>query len=200
MNETIAYYNRNAVNFIAGTLHADMSENRRRFLEHVKPGGRILDAGCGSGRDALAFKEAGYAVDAFDASPEICKRASEILGFPVDCKRFEELEGEEEYNAIWACASLLHVNQENLPDVLNRLKKLLRPDGVLYVSFKEGVSERVKNGRFFHDTTEEECKVLLEDAGLEVLEIWKSQDVREGRGEESWINGVGKKTVQFVRD
>ena len=64
MNDTINYYNLNAESFIAGTLNADISRARDLFLKYVKPGGRILDAGCGSGRDSLAFMAAGYEVDA----------------------------------------------------------------------------------------------------------------------------------------
>lgn len=192
MSETIEYYNRNAESFIAETLHADMSDCRNRFLHYVIPGGKILDAGCGSGRDSLVFMEEGYQVDAFDASEEICRVATGLLGFPVECKRFEDLSGEEEYDGIWACASLLHVREADLPDVMERLTKLLKPEGSLYASFKEGDGERVKGGRFFHDMTEEQGKELFWTAGLEVLEVFTSQDVREGRAGESWVNIIGR--------
>ena len=195
MTDTIAYYNQNAENFVSGTLHADMSENQSRFLRHVKPGGRILDAGCGSGRDTIAFLKAGFQADAFDASEEICRLASENTGIPVACKLFEELSGEAEYDGIWACASLLHVKAENLPDVMMRLKRLLKPEGILYASFKEGSTERVKEGRFFHDMTAESLRALFEQTGLTVLESFFSRDVREGRNNENWVNIIGKKTT-----
>lgn len=190
MNDTIEYYNQNAEIFVKETLHADMNENRKRFLKYVRPGGKILDAGCGSGRDALAFRQAGYQVDAFDASEEICRLASENLGFQVRCLRFQDLEGEAEYDGIWACASLLHVPGDELPDVIQRLKKLLKPGGVLYVSFKKGEGERSKGGRYFQDMTEEKQKDLFETAGLTVLESYESADVREDRKEEKWVNGI----------
>ena len=193
MNDTINYYNLNAESFIAGTVNADMSYARNLFLKYVKPGGRILDAGCGSGRDSLAFMDAGYEVDAFDASAEICRLASERLGFPVACRRFEDLEGEEEYDGIWCCASLLHVRKTDMADVMRRLKKLLKTEGAIYVSFKKGDSERVKDGRFFNDMTLETCEKLLRESGFEVLELYESGDVREGREDEKWINAVGKK-------
>lgn len=195
MNKTIDYYDQNAEKFIAGTLHADMDEIRNLFLRYVKPGGKILDAGCGSGRDSLAFLEAGYAVDAFDASPEMCRLTSKMLGFTVECKRLEELTGESEYDGIWACASLLHVKAEDLPDVMLRLKKLLKPVGVLYASFKEGSGEREKDGRFFHDMTEDECRKLFQETGLEVVDVLRSQDVRENREGEYWVNVVGSSSI-----
>ena len=193
MNETIEYYNRNAESFVSGTLHADMSDTRKRFLDYVKPDGRILDAGCGSGRDSLAFLKEGYQVDAFDASEEICRLASKILGFPVECKRFEEITGTSIYDGIWACASLLHVSGEELPGVMCRLEKLLKPEGILYASFKKGNAERNKNGRFFHDMTENACRDLFQSVNMEVLDFFISQDVREGRTDEYWVNIIGKK-------
>lgn len=193
MSETIEYYNRNAESFIAGTLHADMSDCRNRFLHYVIPGGKILDAGCGSGRDSLVFMEEGYQVNAFDASEEICRAATQLLGFPVECKRFEELSGVAEYDGIWACASLLHVKEADLLDVMKRLKRLLKPEGILYASFKEGDTERVINGRFFHDMTAAQCRDLFQAMGLEVIEIFTSQDVREGRAGENWVNIIGTK-------
>ncbi len=193
MNSTIEYYNKNAESFISGTINADISNDRNRFLHYVTPGGRILDAGCGSGRDALAFLQAGYIVNAFDASEEICRRATKLLGFTVECKRFEELSGCYEYDGIWACASLLHVSEIDLPDVINRLKELLKPKGIIYASFKEGSSERVKGGRFFHDMTEQSCRELFSDAGLEVLELYRSEDVRADHAGEMWVNIIARK-------
>lgn len=191
MNETIDYYNQNADSFIEKTLQADMSDCRDRFLKYLVPGGRILDAGCGSGRDSLAFLELGYQLDAFDASKEICRLATELLGFPVECKRFEDLSGESVYDGIWACASLLHVKEENLDDVVKRLRKLLKPNGILYASFKLGEGERIHNGRFFHDMTCDRCRQLFEGAGFKVLELFVSGDVREDHQGEKWVNFVG---------
>lgn len=190
MNNTIEYYNQNAETFVKETLHADMNENRKRFLKYVRLGGKILDAGCGSGRDALAFGQAGYQIDAFDASEEICRLASENLGFPVRCLRFQELDGEAEYDGIWACASLLHVSGDELPDVIQRLKKLLKPGGILYASFKKGDGDRNKDGRYFHYMTQEKLTALFEAAGLTVLESYESEDVRKKRKEEKWVNGI----------
>ena len=192
MNETIKYYDRNAERFIAGTLDADMSDCRERFLKYVPAGGKLMDAGCGSGRDTAAFLEAGYQVDAFDASAEICRLVSERLGIPIACKRFEDLEGEAEYDGIWACASLLHVQVENLTDVISRLRKLLKSQGVLYASFKEGSAERVKEGRYFHDMTLESCAQLFKEQGFTILELFPSGDVREGRAGERWVNIIGR--------
>ena len=192
-NNTIDFYNTNAAEFAARTENADMSECRGRFLNYMVSGGRILDAGCGSGRDMIAFRNAGFDVSGIDASAELCRIASEKTEIPVKQMRFEELEGEEEYDGIWACASLLHVARVDLLDVLNRLRKLLKTDGILYASFKYGTEDRIKDGRYFCDFTEESCRSLMEKAGFVVREIFVTGDVREGRGDEMWVNVISSK-------
>ncbi len=191
-DRTVQYYNRNAAAFYAGSAGADMRECRARFLHYLKPGARILDAGCGSGRDALAFLQAGYETDAFDASSELCAIASEKTGIAVRQDRFETLTGEDIYDGIWACASLLHVRRDDLPEVLRRLRRLLKKDGVLYASFKYGTGERQNGERYFHDLTEDTLTGLLEEAGFEIKEVFVTQDVREGREDEKWVNAIAR--------
>lgn len=192
-DKTIRYYDEHAEDFIAGTENADMRECRERFLQYLKQGQKILDAGCGSGRDVIAFREAGYEVEAFDASAEICRIASEKTGIEVKQMWFEELEGADQYDGIWACASLLHVKPADLPDVLQRLHRLLKTEGILYVSFKYGSAEREKDGRYFHDLTENTCRELLTEAGLSIRELFVTQDVRNGRSQEKWVNAIAGK-------
>ena len=192
-NSTIEYYNRNAEAFVAGTISADMSYCLGRFMAYLEPGCRVLDAGCGSGRDTLVFLESGFAVDAFDASEEICRIASGNTGIDVKCLRFEDLSGEAEYDGIWACASMLHVEKKNLPGVFHKLNALLKDGGVLYASFKYGSAEREKDGRHFSDMTEQELAGLVTGEGLEILELFKTTDVRPGRENEAWINVIVRK-------
>jgi len=192
-NKTIEYYNSHAAEFVTGTENADMGECRSRFLSYLEPGQKILDAGCGSGRDIIAFINAGFVVDGFDASSELCRIASEKTGIPVRQMRFEDLEGEEEYDAVWACASLLHIAREDLPGVLLRMYRLLKPGGKCYTSFKYGSGERTKEGRYFRDLEENEGRALMEDAGFTVVELFITGDVRPDRKNEKWINIIMKK-------
>ena len=192
VNSTIEYYNRNAEAFAAGTISADMSVCLSRFLEYIEPGSRVLDAGCGSGRDSLYFLGKGYIVDAFDAAEEICKIASSNIGIDVKCLRFEDLSGEDEYDGIWACASLLHVKKKDLPEVFHKLNALLKNGGILYASFKYGTAEREKEGRHFSDLSEKELFDLVTCAGMRILELFVTKDVRPGRGNEAWVNVIAK--------
>ena len=195
--QTIDYYNSHARDFSDSTFDADMSECRARFLHYLHPGQKILDAGCGSGRDAAAFLKAGYRTDAFDASESLCLIASEKTGIPVKHLYFEELEGEEIYDGIWACASLLHVAARDLPDVLKRIYRLLKSNGIFYASFKKGEGERMKGERYFHDLTEEKCRGLALDAGFSVKEIFITKDVRQGRSCEEWVNIIAGKEKEL---
>ena len=188
MKKTRDFYNENASSFFEGTVGADMSENYKVFLERLPQGAHILDAGCGSGRDSLAFKEMGYQVTAIDASEELCKLAAEYIGQEVRHIRFEELDYENTFDGIWACASLLHVPSVELPQVIEKLAKALKKDGVMYASFKYGEFEGERSGRYFYDLTEEKAEELFTVGGLKGVKMWITGDVREGRGDEKWVN------------
>ena len=193
VDSNIEYYNTNAASFVAGTQNVDMSLWRDKFEAYVSDGSRILDAGCGSGRDSKAFIQHGFSVVAFDASREMCKAASELIGQEVWQMKFEELSFDEEFDGIWACASLLHVSYEELPGVMKKLKKALKPKGVIYVSFKYGDGKMTKGERTFSNFTETTVEKLLNDTGFEMIESGITGDVRKGRGDEKWINAIAKK-------
>lgn len=188
MKKTQDFYNQNAAEFFEGTVVADMTQNYMPFLERLPKGAKILDAGCGSGRDSLAFKKLGYEVTAIDGSEELCKLASEYIGQAVKYMQFQELDFENQFDGIWACATLLHVVSEELPEVIKRLVKALKKDGVLYASFKYGNFEGERNGRYFCDLTEEKAEELFTIGGLKVEKMWITRDVREGCGDEKWVN------------
>lgn len=191
-DKTIEYYDCNAGDFIEGTVNVDTGSLRERFLKYLPEGGSILDLGCGSGRDSKCFKDAGYEVTAIDASRELCIKASEYAGIDVRCMRFEELDDVDKYDGVFACASLLHVPEKDLPDVLTKIKTALKPRGVLYASFKYGDFAGERDGRFFHDMNEESVDKLFSNApGFRVEEMWQSYDVRRDK-DAYWINVIAR--------
>jgi SAM-dependent methyltransferase len=187
---SVNYYNRNAEAYFAGTIHADVHDLRSKFLIHVRSGGDILDAGCGSGRDALAFRTAGYNVTAFDASAQMCRMARQYAQVQVIHMTFQEVMWRGAFDGIWACASLLHVPCVELSKVLRRLFHALRPSGVLYASFKHGSGERIVDGRHFTNMTELELGPLLKTIGFSSAKYWITDDVRPGRTSEQWLNAL----------
>ena len=190
---TLTYYNNNAQIFSDSTLNVDMSALYAEFLPHVKQHGHILDAGCGSARDAAYFKNQGFTVSAFDASPALAKLASNHLQQPVEVKTFQELECVNKYDGIWCCASLLHVPKADLPQVFLKLQNALKPNGVLYVSFKYGTQERVHNGREFTDLNESALTALITShTKLKIIKQWQTVDQRPERESEVWLNALIK--------
>lgn len=195
VDDTLDYYNSKAKDFVSGTVDVAFTEIQDLFLEYIPAGGKILDFGCGSGRDTKYFLSKGYDVDATDGSKELCKIASEYTGVPVKQMLFEELNAIEKYDGIWACASILHVEKKQLPDVMQKMAIATKKGGVVYASFKYGDFEGVKNGRFFTYLTEESFGELLKNIpGLAIEKLWISADVRAERGEERWLNIVLRKS------
>ena len=103
---SIGYYDRQSDLFFAGSVWADMSATQARFLARLPTPAEILDGGCGSGRDALAFAEAGHRVTAFDGSVEMVRRAREHTGLPVLHMTFDQVDWIDRFDGIWTCASL----------------------------------------------------------------------------------------------
>ncbi|WP_428944269.1 class I SAM-dependent methyltransferase [Pantoea sp. FN060301] len=184
------YYQQNAQRFYDDTVDVDMSALYAPFLAHLRPGARILDAGCGSGRDTKAFSERGYEVEAFDASPALAARARQLTGKPVAVIRFQELAAVGKYDGIWCCASLLHVPENALPEVMTRLARALKPGGVWYLSFKYGRGEREKDGRRFTDMDEASLRNIVAGSDVEIERVWLTGDARPGREAERWLNGL----------
>lgn len=194
MSNTLNYYNENAKSFIEGTANVDFVSVQDIFLQLLPSYGTILDFGCGSGRDTKYFIEHGYKVDAIDGSIELCKLASEYTGIDVKHMLFQELTDARKYDGIWACASILHVKRTELPEILQKMCNATKNNGIIYVSFKYGDFEGERNGRYFTDMTEESMSELLTYIPeLKVEKQWITGDVREGRGDERWLNMILRK-------
>ena len=188
-NSTIDFYNKNAQAYFESTVELDMSRLYAPFLERLRPEAKVLDAGCGSGRDSLFFKSQGFKVTAFDASEEMVRLASQLLGQPVLHMTFEDLNLPDEYDGIWACASLLHVERTQLPAVIAELAKYLKPGGVFYMSFKYGNEEYWKDGRYFNCLDEDHLLTILQNLPeLTVEGMFITTDVRPDRKVERWLN------------
>lgn len=194
MDKTIEYYNQNADMFAQGTRLVDFTVVQERFAKMLPAGSRILDFGCGSGRDTKYFLEKGYRVEATDGSSELCKLASDFTGIEVKEMLFQDLDARGKYEGIWACSSILHLSKRELLPVIRKMCDALKDNGVIYTSFKYGDFEGERNGRYFTDFTEDTfdkfIKVIQE---LTIEEEWITSDVRPGRGEEKWLNLILRK-------
>lgn len=192
--DTIDYYNVNAKNFRDTTVFVKFENTQKRFLDKLPARARILDFGCGSGRDTKYFLGQGYQVDAIDGSVELCKLASEYTGIEVKNMFFQDLSDVEKYDGIWACSSILHLPVHELVDVMRKMVAALQNNGIIYTSFKYGTFSGERNGRYFTDMTEETFEEFLRQIkGLELEEQWMTADARPERGEEKWLNLILRK-------
>ena len=195
VERTLDYYDSHAEEFIERTANVSMEHLYEPFLALVPQGGRILDAGCGSGRDAAEFARRGYEVVAFDGSAEMARLASERTGLTVLHLTFDQIDWREEFDGVWACASLLHLPSPQLQTALNRMIGGLRRGGVLYVSLKEGHFEGMREERWFTDSTAAGLRRLLADTNaLDVIRIWETVDARPGNAT-TWVNALAKQSV-----
>lgn len=155
-----------------------------------------LDFGCGSGRDTKYFMESGLDVTAIDGSQKLCKRASEYTGIQVKHMMFQDLDEVDCYDGIWAYSSILHLPKDELKAVFNKMGRALKPNGIIYTSFKYGDFEGERNGRFFTDFNLEIFKDFIKDVEVILIEeSWITGDVRPGREEEKWLNLLLRKTA-----
>ncbi len=195
-DQTLSYYEQNAKAFYDNTVDVDFESVQQLFTDLLPQGAKILDFGCGSGRDTVYFLSQGYDVDAIDGSAELCRLASEAAGIPVRQMYFQDLDIENEYDGIWACASILHVPKKELPQIFLKMQQALKKDGVIYTSFKYGDGEGIRNGRYFSDYTEDTARRMIEEIeGLQIDKMWTSSDRRPRREDEKWLNILLRKQI-----
>lgn len=195
---TLDYYNKNSEEYFNSTLNVDMTNTYKEFLKLLPKGGKILDLGCGSGRDSMNFMKLGYEVIAVDGAKKLAKRASVLLGKEVIVSTFEELELKEKFHGIWACASLLHIKREDLKIVLNNLYNNLEDNGVFYMSFKYGEKEYVDDkNRYFNCFTDESIiSFINENTKYNILGLYITEDKLGRVNEVKWLNLIcNKKSV-----
>ena len=194
MKNTLAYYNQNAENYYEQTVNVCFDDLYDRFLEYIPEGGRIMDAGCGSGRDAAAFVKRGYRAEGLDASSELAVLARERQGISVTVCNMEDWIADEPFDGIWCCAALLHMDDRQIDSFFSNLKYNLKTGGALFISVKTGIKTgHDDKGRFMRNFTGSDLRTLAKGAAtagaeLELKEMWETAD---GTGRDvSWLNAI----------
>ena len=194
MAATPDWYSAHAAAFCARTFVIDMEDARTRFLRHVPAGGRILDVGCGSGRDSKRFAELGYAVDARDRSREIADEAARRTGLAVRVEDVLELDDRDAFDGIWACAMLIHLDDAKFDEAVRRLARALRPGGAIYISLKESERVDVADGRTFRFRSPEEVSRSIR--AIEMLRLVEEWSWQDGPPKETrWINAIARRVA-----
>ena len=193
MNDTIRYYDQHASEYFTSTADVDFDQLRRKFVSYLPEHAKIIDIGCGSGRDVKAFCEMGYQAIGLDASEELAAEAEKQLGIEVQAGDMTTWIAEEPFDGIWCCAALLHLHEEEATVFLQNLQHNLKPGGIVFLSVKEGIKTGPdEKGRYMHNYTKQELRKKLATAGLEILEIDTSEDSL-GRGGFRWLNAFCKR-------
>ena len=192
--DTIDYYNENAKKYFDLTYNADMSIQYDHFLQYVKRDGKILDFGCGSGRDSLYFKNKGYDVTAIDGSEELCKIAREYTGIDVKNMKFDEFNDIDYYDGIWACGTLLHLHNNEILEVLKKLRDALKDTGYMFVALKNGKGEeQILDGRYYNYFELNDVENLVELIKMDIVEVYMSRSVSNPEETKYWNNFILKK-------
>ncbi len=186
---TLDFYESNAEGYCESTFDIDMSESRGVFLNLLEKGSSVLDLGCGSGRDAKAFADEGMVVTAVDGSPAMCRIAARNTRLEVRNIRFSELDYDGDFDAVWACASLLHVPLAELPGVLESVNRALKKWGLFFCCFKKGFGERTDGERHYTDFLSDQLSEMLSSNGFLPVRIWESA----GTNGTVWVNSISRK-------
>jgi SAM-dependent methyltransferase len=175
---TLDFYDREAEAYSAQCDRLGPSEQLPRFLASLPVSPKVLDLGCGSGRDAVRMVSAGCELTLTDGSAAMAAQCRKRLGLPVRVLRFEDLDYQSAFDGVWASASLLHAPRAALPDVLRRVYAALKPGGLLMASFKAGGQEKWdKLGRYYNHLDADEAEALFRAAG-----DWTSLEIERFEG------------------
>ena len=187
----INYYNMHFKDYIKKTENIDMSMFYQSFLRHVKPDGRILDLGAGSGRDSGYFISRGHNVTAIDASEKMVEYINNKYGEIAYNVTIEDFETNGKFDGIWACASLLHIDKSKLKEVMTKYIRYLNVDAVFYMSFKERPHSSIEDERLVFYYSLDEIQTILESfKHVEILEIFKSYKEIDKNISQTWINAL----------
>jgi SAM-dependent methyltransferase len=154
---TLAHYNQRAGAFWEGTKDHDVGQNIATLLRYIEgvPPYKILDLGCGPGRDLKVFTELGHIAVGLEGATRFAEMARSFSGCDVWHQDFLRLDLPNEYfDGIFANASLFHVPGRELPRILKELWATLKLNGVLFSSNPRGNNaEGWNQGRYcvYHD-------------------------------------------------
>jgi SAM-dependent methyltransferase len=195
VSDSIEYYQRHAEEYCTTTLNVDMSTHYARFQAYLPQGAKVLDVGCGSGRDSIHFIKSGFDVTATEPTPKLRQIATQNTGTVVHPYTFQTLPYRSQFDAIWCCASLLHVPLAEVGLSLHNLNLALKDNGVLYISVKQGEGEHTIAGRHFTFFNRDQFLQLAKTYGaFERVDDWQNEDANFTTNGTVWLNFLLLKT------
>ncbi len=180
------YYDDNYQDFISRTLEVDMSELYIPFCNKLASESKILDIGCGPGRDLKYFSSIGHIPIGLEPSQQLADFGRKYSDCKIIETTIQEFQSETLFDGIWACASILHLSSSELGEALHNIAGLMHGGSIFYCSFKLGSHEGIRNGRYFNDQTMDSFTELLPES-LKISQSWISEDLRP-QTLQKWLN------------
>lgn len=184
---SLQYYNAHADEYCTRVHNIDMSQVYDKFLTLIPLHAKILDMGCGSGRDSKYFINAGYDVLALDGSIQLVQRASQELGQEVLHMIFEDMTFTEKFDGVWACASLLHIPYDKQKFHMECIHRALKPGGIFYASYKYGDTHYTFGGREFFNMTQHTIVEYTRDL-FDIICMWETPNISGDLQSRTWLN------------
>ena len=192
--ETLAVYAAKTAEYAAFSDSANARDPLLiAFIAALPVGGAVLDLGCGPGASAAVMADAGLRVHAVDAVPQMVALAARHPGVRAEVAHFDDIDGVDLYDGIWANFSLLHAERDALPRILGALHAALRAGGRLHIAMKLGTgTRRDAIGRKYTYVSEADLRALLGAAGFAIT------GVRTGR--EKGLDGTYADWIALAAD
>ncbi len=194
---SIDFYNENVERYSDNIKDSKSREILNEILKYIPENGKILDAGCGTGRDSLIMKELGYEVTAFDGAYKMVELARKVTGLPVIVDTFENIALQNNtFDGIVALSSFIHVDKENMEQVFKKLYNSLKKEEYMVCSYKLGENYIYQeDGRKFTCYTIKEFAEFIEQkTQFTLIEKIIQTDARKGLEHIQWGNFILKKS------
>ena len=205
LDETIDLYNSLAEDYAKQASDRGPFMQRKKFVSMLQSGAKVLDVGCGSGRDCAFFSEKGFKVTGIDRSEKLLElariSAPKAKFYSADMRHlsFEK----NMFDGIWSCASVVHIKHKEMQQVFNSFYTILKSGGVLYIHVKKGEGEGYLEEpsmpgkqRFYSFFTTSLLKKYCEIAGfsdIEVIDVGFTEAYANGKRSKEWVDCFAKK-------
>jgi ubiquinone/menaquinone biosynthesis C-methylase UbiE len=195
VKKTVEAYNKYAKLYCDYTFNKLSQYQIMQFIQFLD-GKKVLDAGCGSGRDVQCFIDEGIDAEGIDISKEMIKEAESRVKGTFSVMSMDKIKHKDgTFDGIWCCASLLHVPKKDVEKVVKEFSRVLKQGGVVYLSLREGETEKmIKYKKLNHEQvlfsyyTIPEIEQVLLKCGFEIITSY-NEDVNTAQ----WINVFARK-------
>lgn len=175
------FYDNNAASWVKKRSNLDYCRNEFNKYQRLLPSGKILDIGCGTGRDANLFIPNGYNYTGIDLSDGMINEAQKL--FPnahfttmdLSDLRFKD----ESFNGIWSFAAYLHIPKKEIINAIKEANRVLKIGGIGFITIKKGSTEGYlgdgNNRRYWSFYGKNQFGKILTSNGFEILESWEDK-------------------------